>query len=81
MGGSLGSFLAQRTFRHKISKASYQQNFRNVLLGQVRNFTHRDISLLCVVICDGSMFLGCDVGQGLYGMYITATRQTCVLEP
>eukprot|EP00904_Undaria_pinnatifida_P000687 jgi/Undpi1/10619/HiC_scaffold_29.g13069.m1 len=34
VGGSLGSFLAQRTFRHKISKVSYQQNFIHVLLGQ-----------------------------------------------
>ena len=37
VGGSLGSFLAQRTFRHKISKVSYQQNFIHVLLGQVRS--------------------------------------------
>ncbi|CAM9481256.1 unnamed protein product, partial [Laminaria digitata] len=42
VGGSLGSFLAQRTFRHKISKASYQQNFTHVLLGQVRGFTHAE---------------------------------------
>lgn len=35
-GGSLGSFLAQRVFRHKISKLPYQRGFSQVLIVQVR---------------------------------------------
>ncbi|CAN0258386.1 unnamed protein product [Pylaiella littoralis] len=34
-GGSTGSFLAQRVFRHKISKLSYQRGFSQILIVQV----------------------------------------------
>ncbi|CAM9522941.1 unnamed protein product [Scytosiphon promiscuus] len=34
-GGSLGSFLAQRVFRHKISKLPYQRGFCQVLIVQI----------------------------------------------
>eukprot|EP00903_Cladosiphon_okamuranus_P007912 g7640.t1 len=34
-GGSLGSFIAQRVFRHKISKLSYQRGFSQVLIVQI----------------------------------------------
>eukprot|EP00752_Nemacystus_decipiens_P012729 g11276.t2 len=34
-GGSPGSFIAQRVFRHKISKLSYQQRFSQVLIVQI----------------------------------------------
>lgn len=34
-GGSPGSFLGQRVFRHKISKLAYQRGFYQVLAVQV----------------------------------------------
>lgn len=59
-GGSPGSFIAQRVFRHKISKLSYQRGFSQVLIVQVCTTAGTDQGACATMIKPAYHFIAVD---------------------
>lgn len=59
-GGSPGSFIAQRVFRHKISKLSYQRGFSQVLIVQVRQAVVIEEGACATNTCRRAFFIAVD---------------------